>query len=274
MPALARIRGEREDRVTARPHEEGVKAAGLRLRSLASVMLLLVIWESAARAQLAPPVLLPAFTVVAAELARIIADGSLASDLALSLYRAFTGLALAGACGILLGMLMARGRVVHWLIDPLVAIGFPSPKIAFLPVFILWFGIESLSKILLVAFACVFPVIIGTYSAARAVHRVLLWSAFSLGTTQHALLMRVILPACYPRIFATLRIALPVALITTFTAEMVAGGGGMGATLVYSQRFFESPTVFAYILVMLGIGLLLDAAVHAFARRYLAWAEE
>ena len=108
----------------------------------------------------------------------------------------------------------------------------------------------------------------------RAVNRVLLWSAFSLGTTQHALLMRVILPACYPRVFATLRIALPVALITTFTAEMVAGGGGMGATLVYSQRFFESPTVFAYILVMLGIGLLLDAAVRAFARRYLAWAEE
>jgi ABC-type nitrate/sulfonate/bicarbonate transport system permease component len=159
-------------------------------------------------------------------------------------------------------------------VDPWVAIGFPSPKIAFLPIFILWFGIESLSKILLVAFSCVFPVIIGTYGAARAVHRVLLWSAFSLGTSERALLIRVILPACYPRIFATLRIALPVALITTFTAEMVAGGGGMGATLVYSQRFFESPTVFAYILAMLGTGLLLDAALRAFACRYLAWAEE
>jgi ABC-type nitrate/sulfonate/bicarbonate transport system permease component len=260
--------------MTARPNEEGVRAAGLRLRSLASVLLLLAIWETAARAHLAPTVLLPAFTVVAADLGRNIADGSLASDLTLSLYRAFTGLAIAGACGILLGMLMARSRAVHWLIDPLVAIGFPSPKIAFLPVFILWFGIESLSKILLVAFACVFPVIIGTYSAARAVHRVLLWSAFSLGTTQRGLLMCVILPASSPRIFATLRIALPVALITTFTAEMVAGGGGMGATLVYSQRFFESPTVFAYILVMLGIGLLLDAGVRVFARRYLAWAEE
>jgi ABC-type nitrate/sulfonate/bicarbonate transport system permease component len=260
--------------MTARSDERPVNPVGLRVRSLASVVLLLAIWELAARAHLAPPVLLPAFTVVAADLGRIIADGSLADDLALSLYRAFAGLALAGASGILIGMLMARSRVAHWLMDPLVALGFPSPKIAFLPVFILWFGIESLSKILLVAFACVFPVIIGTYSAARAVNHVLLWSAFSLGTTQHALLVRVILPACYPRIFATLRIALPVALITTFTAEMVAGGGGMGATLVYSQRFFESPTVFAYILVMLGIGLLLDAAMRAFQRRYLAWAQE
>ena len=72
---------------------------------------------------------------------------------------------------------------------------------------------------------------------------------------------RVILPACYPRIFAALRVALPVALITTFTAEMVAGGGGMGATLMYAQRFFESPTVFAYIVVMLAVGLVFDQAM-------------
>jgi len=260
--------------MTPREGSEPSRKAGLRWRSVASVLLLLAIWEAAARAHIAPPILLPAFSVVAVALARVIADGTLPADLVLSLYRAFVGLDLAGASGILIGMLMARNRAVRWLMDPLVALGFPSPKIAFLPVFVLWFGIESLSKILLVAFACVLPIIIGTFNAARAVNRVLLWSAFSLGTTHQALLVRVVLPACYPRIFATLRIALPVALITTFTAEMVAGGGGMGATLVYSQRFFESPTVFAYILVMLGIGLVLDAGVRAFQQRYLAWAED
>jgi ABC-type nitrate/sulfonate/bicarbonate transport system permease component len=72
------------------------------------------------------------------------------------------------------------------------------------------------------------------------------------------MLFRIVLPAAWPRIFSALRVALPVSLITTFTAEMVSGGGGMGATLMYSQRFFESPTVFAYILTMLGVGLLLD----------------
>jgi ABC-type nitrate/sulfonate/bicarbonate transport system permease component len=66
----------------------------------------------------------------------------------------------------------------------------------------------------------------------------------------------------------------PVGLITTFTAEMVAGGGGMGATLIYSQRFFESPTVFAYIVVMLCIGLLLDWAMLSFQRHFLRWAED
>lgn len=246
----------------------------LWLRSLLSVVLLLAAWEIAARAHLAPPILLPAFSTVAVQLGASLADGSLLADLALSLYRAFAGLALATATGVLAGMLMARSRFAHWLLDPLVALAFPSPKIAFIPVFILWFGIDNLSKVLLVAFACVFPLIIGAYSAARAVNRHLVWSAFTLGTTQRALLLHVILPACYPRIFATLRIALPVALITTFTAEMVAGGGGMGATLIYSQRFFESPTVFAYILIMLAVGLVLDAAMVRFQRRFLAWAEE
>jgi ABC-type nitrate/sulfonate/bicarbonate transport system permease component len=196
--------------MTVRENTASTQAIGLRLRSLTSVLLFFAIWEATARAHLAPPILLPPFTVVAAQLVRVIADGSLLADLILSLYRAFAGLASAAASGVLIGMLMARSRTVHWLMDPIVALGFPSPKIAFLPVFILWFGIESLSKILLVAFACVLPIIIGTYSAARAVNRVLLWSAFSLGTTQQDLLTRVVLPACYPRIFVTLRIALPV----------------------------------------------------------------
>ena len=96
----------------------------------------------------------------------------------------------------------------------------------------------------------------------------------SLGSGRASLFLHVILPACYPRIFTTFRIAVPVGLITTFTAEMVAGGGGMGATLIYSQRFFESPTVFAYILVMLAVGLVLDMAMRKFQSHFLNWAEE
>lgn len=254
--------------------KQNVLSTSFPWRSVISVLLLTGIWELAARVHLTPPLFLPPFSVVAEQLWRSIADGSLPSDLALSLGRAFTGLILATVAGVLLGLLMARNRIVEWLADPLVALGFPSPKIAFIPIFILWFGIESLSKILLVAFACIFPVIIGTYSAARSVSRLFLWSAMSLGSNRISLFLHVVLPACYPRIFTTFRIAVPVGLITTFTAEMVAGGGGMGATLIYSQRFFESPTVFAYIVVMLGIGLVLDGAMRNFQNHFLRWAEE
>jgi ABC-type nitrate/sulfonate/bicarbonate transport system permease component len=231
---------------------------GLFARSMISVLLVVVVWEAAGRAGLAPALFLPPFTKVIGEWWAVCVDGSLPIDLGVSLLRAAVGLFLATAIGVPLGIAMARNRLLHWLFDPVIALAFPSPKIAFLPIFILWFGIDSLSKILLVAFACVFPILIGSFAAATGVNRVLTWSAASMGTSGTGMLFRVVLPAAWPRIFAGLRVALPVALITTFTAEMVSGGGGMGATLMYSQRFFESPTVFAYILTMLGVGLLLD----------------
>lgn len=235
-----------------------------------SVLVIIALWETAARAELAPPLFLPAFSTVMVQLWDSILDGSLLVDLSVSLGRAFCGLLLATAAGILVGIAMARNQLVHWLLDPIVALGFPSPKIAFLPVFIVWFGIYSLSKILLVAFACVFPIVIGTYSAARGINRFLIWSGYSMGASKVTMLARVILPACCPRVFAAVRVALPVSLITTFTAEMVAGGGGMGATLMYSQRFFESPVVFAYIVVMLAVGLLLDTAMVQLQHRFPA----
>jgi ABC-type nitrate/sulfonate/bicarbonate transport system permease component len=251
--------------------EKVASKRALQIRSVISVLTLVVFWEAAARTGLTTPLFLPAFTTVVAEWWTVCADGSLPADLLTSLFRAFAGLFAATVVGVLLGIAMARSRLVHWMFDPVIALAFPSPKIAFLPIFILWFGIYSISKILLVAFACVFPIVIGTYAAASSVNRVWIWSAYSLGTSNLALLVRVVLPAAWPRIFAALRVALPVSLITTFTAEMVGGGGGMGATLMYSQRFFESPTVFAYILTMLVVGLLLDAMMLRIQQAFPAW---
>ena len=238
--------------------ENTANKRALQIRSVISVLTIVVLWEAVARAGLASPLFLPAFTTVVVEWWTVCADGSLPGDLLTSLFRAFAGLFAATVVGVVLGIAMARSRLVHWMFDPVIALAFPSPKIAFLPIFILWFGIYSLSKILLVAFACVFPILIGSFAAASSVNRVWIWSASSLGTSRLGMLFRIVLPAAWPRIFSALRVALPVSLITTFTAEMVSGGGGMGATMMYSQRFFESPTVFAYILTMLGVGLLLD----------------
>jgi ABC-type nitrate/sulfonate/bicarbonate transport system permease component len=250
---------------------EALTRRGLLVRSMISVLTIIVLWEAVARAGFVSPLFLPAFTMVVSQWWAVCADGSLPADLAISLTRAGAGLVLASAVGVPLGIAMARSRFLHWLCDPVIALAFPSPKIAFLPIFILWFGIHSLSKILLVAFACVFPILIGSFAAASGVNRVWIWSAYSLGTSGLGMLFRIVLPAAWPRIFASLRVALPVSLITTFTAEMVSGGGGMGATLMYSQRFFESPTVFAYILTMLGVGLLIDALMLKLQQASPAW---
>src|ERR1700691_2634310 len=166
-----------------------VSQRGLPVRSLVSVLTIIVIWEAAARAGVASALFLPPFTKVIVEWWAVCADGSLPLDLVVSLSRAAVGLCLATAIGVPLGIAMARSRFLHWLFDPVIALAFPSPKIAFLPIFILWFGIYSVSKILLVAFACVFPILIGSFGAANSVNRVWIWSAASLGTSPLAMLV-------------------------------------------------------------------------------------
>src|SRR3954462_9720952 len=101
------------------------------LRPVISVCIVLAAWEAAARLQLAPPLFLPSVTAVMSQLAKLTGDGSLPGDLGISLARTFAGLAIAMGAGVILGLLMARSRIAHWLLDQLVSLGFPAPKIAF-----------------------------------------------------------------------------------------------------------------------------------------------
>ena len=109
--------------------EKGPSKRALQIRSVISVLVIVVLWEVAARAGLASPLFLPAFTAVMAEWWTVCADGSLPSDLLTSLFRAFAGLIAATLVGVLLGIAMARSRLVHWMFDPVIALAFPSPKI-------------------------------------------------------------------------------------------------------------------------------------------------
>ncbi|CAM3462213.1 ABC transmembrane type-1 domain-containing protein [Bordetella sputigena] len=222
----------------------------------------------------ARPMFLPSPMAVARQFLALLSSQEVVQPVLLSLYRAFLGLLLAVAAGIALGLGMARIRWFRRVLDPLVAVAFPAPKIAFMPIFILWFGIDSLSKVLLVAFTCVFPMIIAAYEGAISVPPVMLWSARAMGATPRRVLWRVVLPAAVPAIFSGIRVTVPVALITAYTAEMVAGGGGLGAVLMYAQRFFETPTVFVCIVLMLLSGVVLDRGLVALRARIIPWQDE
>ena len=162
------------------------------------LLLVLLLWELVARAGLIRPLFLPAPPAVLEQFWILLHDGEIVVPLLVSLYRAFAGLALAVIAGVFGGLLMARSRWADWALDPLVSIAFPAPKIAFVPIFILWFGIDHLSKILLVAFTCIFPMIIATCHGATAVSRTVIWSAQAMGTPERKLLYRVILPGRCP----------------------------------------------------------------------------
>ena len=250
----------------------GLAWAGLR--HCYPLLLVIVAWELVARGGLVRPLFLPTVTAVLEQFWILLVEGEIVVPLLVSLYRAFAGLMLAVVFGVFIGLLMARSKWAKWALDPLVSFAFPAPKIAFVPIFILWFGIDHLSKILLVAFTCIFPMIVATYHGAVAVSRTVIWSAEAMGTPEGKMLYRIIFPATKPHIFSGVRVTVPVALIIAFTAEMIAGGGGVGAALMFAQRFFQTPTVFVYILIMLATGLIFDRVMLRLRHWLIPWHDE
>ena len=231
-------------------------------------------WEMTARMQFINPFLLPALSDVVVRIGKDIISGVVVVDLSLTLYRALSGFAIAALVGIPLGILMARAAPFRWFFDPLISAGFPMPKIAFLPIFVLWFGLFDTSKIIMVAFSSVFPVVSAAYAGTQGVSKWPLWSARALGAKERELLWEVILPMALPQILTGLQIALPVALITTVVTEMLMSGKGIGGTMINAGRFADSVGVFAGIVEIAIVGIVVIRGVEYIRRRLLVWHAE
>ena len=234
----------------------------------------LIAWEIAALQKAIDPFLLPAFSSVVLRIFDDLITGKLVLNVALTLYRALVAFGLAASIGVLLGILMARTVSVGWFFDPIVSIGLPAPKIALLPVFMLWFGLFDFAKIMMVAFSASFQIIATTWAATGNVERELIWSARSLGASDRQVLWQVILPAALPQILTGLQIAIPICMIVVLVTEMVMGGEGLGASMLRSARFADSPGVFAGIIEIGLLGFAVIKTMEIVRRRLLSWHQE
>ena len=239
-----------------------------------SILMLLIGWELFARSGRVTMFMLPPFTVVAKYIFDDAASGTLWINLAVTLYRSMAGFLIAAVGGITLATLMSRVRVVRWFFDPIISVGFPMPKIAFLPVIILWLGVYDVSKISIVVFDSIFPVLTATLAGIAAVEKELLWSARNMGANERELTWQIVLPAASPQILTGLQVALPIALIVEIIAEMVMGGYGLGGAMMTASRFANSSGVFAGLVEIAVVGFALIKALAAIRRRLLAWHPE
>ena len=239
-----------------------------------SVIALAVAWQGFASSGLVTPFMLPKLSVVAARIWSDALSGELVQNLSLTLYRSLVGFVIAAAAGIPLGILIARNRAVHWLFDPIISVGFPMPKIAFLPIVTLWLGFYDVSKISMVVLDAIFPVVTATVAGTFAVEREILWSARNLGASERQLLREIVLPAALPQILTGLQVALPIALIVCIVAEMKMGGVGLGGAMITASRFADSPGVFAGIVEIAVAGYCLVKLMAVVRRRMLAWHQE
>ena len=249
--------------------------AALRLGArVGSIVALLVTWELLARSGLFTPFQLPRLSAVLARIWHDALAGDLALNTAVTIGRAMLGFAIAAVGGVVLGVAMSRSALARWFFDPIVSIGFPMPKIAFLPVIILWLGVYNTAKLTMIVVDAIFPVIAATVIAIQGVERELIWSARNMGARERELLWQVMLPAALPQIMTGLQVALPLSLIVAVFTEMKMGGYGLGAAMETAARFANSVGVFAGIVEISVVGYVLVKAMALIRRRLLIWHQE
>ena len=244
------------------------------LKRSASIIVLLVIWETVGQAGLVDPFLLPVLSDILIRGWIEMWQGDLLEFAGLTLYRTLVSFFFATIIGVTIGVAMSVSLVTRWFWEPIVSFAFPIPKIALMPIFVLWFGVFDLSKIVMTTVACIVTIISATYLGTRNIDKYLLWSARSLGTDERKLFWKIVIPAAMPSILTGLQIAFPLCPIVSIVTEMITGGKGLGGYMIFATRFGESDKVFVGIFLTAIIGYLLIEGLTLIRRRLLAWHTE
>src|SRR6201981_1557233 len=206
-----------DDPASLAPAEAGISRDAARRLDIAfrsgagifSILVLLIAWEAFARSGKVTAFMLPTFSAVAQRIYADAVTGELWHNLGATMFPPLTGFAIAAIAGVGLGATMARSRFVRWFFDPIISVGFPMPKIAFLPIIILWLGLYDVSKISVVVFDAIFPVVSATLGGIAGVEKELLWSARNMGANERQLMWQIVLPAALPQILTGLQVRLP-----------------------------------------------------------------
>lgn len=242
-----------------------------RLLGVTLIIALLVLWELSSRTGLIQSPNWPPVTSILASGVDVIADGTLLLHTSATLRRMLTGYALAVAVGVCVGIAIGYFRTLYNLLEPLVELLRPIPGPAYLPVLILFLGIDDLMKVTLIFIASVFPVILNTYSGIKSVDPVQVQTAKTFGLGPWSTLREVAVPAALPQILTGMRISLAIALILAILSEMVAASDGLGYLILNAQRTFRSPTMFVALFALAAIGYTFNRLFLAVEAKTIRW---
>ncbi len=239
-----------------------------RLRAAVTLVVAAAAYEAVARSGVFPPALLPTLPAIAKTLVDAILDGTMLHHAASTLYRVFVGLALAVAVGLPLGILMGRVRAVENFVMPLASALMPIPSLAWVPVFILWFGLGNTVSILIVFYASLFPMLLNTWSGVRSVNQLWLRAAGAMGAKEAALFWKVIVPGASPFIITGLRQAFLRSWIAVVGAEMLAASDwGLGWVIYDAKEFLNTDVMLASLAVIGLIGFAFERLVFGSLER-------
>ncbi len=240
-----------------------------RLGAPLTVLVLLTLWELAARALALDG--FPTATESLAQLPAILFDGQSLQSIGASLARMFAGIGLALLVAVPAGLAMGRNPTLARMLNPLLSAAYPVPKAALMPMVMLWFGVGDLSKILVIFLGVSLPLLYHSYHARRG------WTTSCSGRRGHGMrpgaALRITLPGALPEVLLGCRVGLAMALIVMISSEMIARQSGAGDLLFNALDMALYPDVYAMIVILAALGFALDWAFEHLRLRLVHWAE-
>jgi taurine transport system permease protein len=244
--------------------------------SVLSVTLFFVLWQTAATQHWVDPLLLPSLSDIALTTQDLLADGyrqvPLWQNIAVSLARALSAFAVSVLLGVPLGLLMGLSPLLSAVLSPFVQFLRPLPKIALIPLAVVWLGIGESSKFFLIFIATFLSVVVGACAAVDRVGISRIRVAQTLGASRWQVFTRVVMPDALPDLFTTVRLSIGIGWTSLIAAEMVAANSGLGWMVINASAYLRTDIVMLGILLLGGIGYLLDLILLATQRLVVPWA--
>jgi ABC-type nitrate/sulfonate/bicarbonate transport system permease component len=242
-----------------------------RIPGLLLILFLMGLWEASVRFGWMVSPTWPAISLVLATFWQNLTDGTYLAVIGSSLQRLFIGYFIAVVLAVGIGLAMGVWRSFYLLTEPLVEFLRPIPSPAYLPMAILFLGIDDVMKIFMVSFASFFPILLNTVSGVRSIDPILLETGKTFGYRRWEIMRKILLPASASFILTGMRISLAIALIVTVIAEMVAGNSGIGYYVLNAQRSYLVPEMYAGVIALALVGFALNKIFVFVENRLLHW---
>ena len=242
-----------------------------RYAGLLALAVVIVLWQVAGSLSLANPIFLPSPLAIARAIVQLASSGALWQHLAYSMMRIGTGWLLGTVAGIIVGFAIGLSTLARSVGITFISALFPIPKIALLPLLILWLGIGEEPKIATIALGVFFSTAISVYSGVDAVPRNLIRMAQSFNVPFLAIVRRVVWPGALPSILAGFRITASIALLLVVSAEMIGAEYGIGAFVLQAGNLMQTDQLLAGVVILSLFGLLVGWLISRLEKRLLHW---
>ena len=243
------------------------------LTAIITFLTIIAIWFFITAGGFIKPMFLPHLSSIFSGIADGLTNGSLCEDILVSIYRIVMGFLAAAVLAIPIGILCGSFKFMEAVISPLCEFIRYMPVPAFVPLVMVWFGIDEMPKIIIVFIGTFFQMVLMIADDARSVPEDLLSASYTLGTKRWSTIFKVLIPAMSPRIMQTLRITMGWAWTYLIVAELVASSSGLGYTILKAQRFFHTDLIFVGILVIGILGLITDRLFALAIKKMFPWNE-